>query len=53
LVTLPHLPSEQVVNCEFGVQQAPLALHTWPLVQQVPLQQIRPPVQLFPGWPLV
>ena len=50
LVTLPHLP-EQVFAA--GVQQAPLALHTWPLAQQVPLQQSRPPVQLLPGWPFV
>jgi hypothetical protein len=62
LVTSPHLP-EHVVVWLAGVQQAPLARHTWLLVQQVvPLQHVAPAeqqsplqhwvVQLFPGWPL-
>lgn len=49
-VTLPHLPA-QVVAWGFGVQQAPLALQTWPLGQHTPLQHWV--VQLVPGDPLV
>ncbi len=61
LMTLPHVPPAQVVDWEFGVQQASTALQTCPLVQQTPLQHVRPlgqhvplqhcAVQLLPGWP--
>jgi hypothetical protein len=50
-VTLPHLPPEQVVVWEFGVQQL-LPKHTCPLVQQTPLQHVCPPGQA-PGVPFV
>ncbi len=51
LVTMPHLPPVQVVAWGFGVQQAPLALQTWPLAQQTPLQHRVE--QLVPGSPFV
>jgi hypothetical protein len=37
LLTLPHLPPAQVWAWVCGVQH-PLPVHTWPVVQQTPLQ---------------